>query len=102
MTDMFPNAPITIEAQIDSVTREIRMRQSVYAHRVDQRKMTQHQADKELTAMCAVLQTLNLVKDLANPGDHYTVDGTVSMRQIRTMFGFGPFDPSPKKPQLRN
>ena len=91
--DMFPGAPITIEAQIACVEREIKMRQRVYAYRVDKGKMTQKQSDKELTLMCAVLQSLKLLDDLAKPGDHYTIDGTISMRQIRAMFGYGPFDP---------
>jgi hypothetical protein len=63
--DMFPDAvasPVTIERQISCVEREIRMRLKVYARWVDQKKLTQATADKELREMRAVLDTLQSLK----------------------------------------
>lgn len=56
--------PITLEAQIASVEREIQMRVHVYPRRVADAKMSQAKADAELELMRAVLATLQEV-DLA-------------------------------------
>ena len=63
MNDLFPDAEIPLAAQIECVEREIRMRQRVYARRVDQRQMTQKQSDKELGLMIAVLKTLKKLQE---------------------------------------
>lgn len=49
---------ITIQQQIDSVAREIKMREYVYPTRIANKKMSQAKADHELAAMRAVLATL--------------------------------------------
>lgn len=49
---------ITIEEQIKEVNREIGMRHSVYARRVEAGKMTQAEADRKIGVMEAVLDTL--------------------------------------------
>lgn len=49
---------ITLETQIKCVARELKMRQSVYPHWVVSGRMTQTQAGNEITAMSAVLETL--------------------------------------------
>lgn len=54
--------PIGLAEQIACVEREIRMRREVYPRRVGDRKMSQAKADKELTAMVAVLATLRGLK----------------------------------------
>ncbi len=49
---------MTLQEQIDCVVREIKMREQVYPRLVSQGKMRQEKADRELTAMRAVLATL--------------------------------------------
>lgn len=53
---------ITIEQQIASVKREIRMREYVYPGRVEKGKMKPHEAEHEISAMKAVLFTLENTK----------------------------------------
>jgi len=53
---------ISIDDQVKCVEREIKMRHSVYARRVADKKMTQAQADREIEAMEAVLGTLRDVQ----------------------------------------
>lgn len=52
------NAPVPLDAQIVCVEREIRQRHRVYPRLVERGTMKQHQADAEIAAMNAVLQTL--------------------------------------------
>lgn len=62
---LFPEAaipPVSLDEQIACVTREIEMREQVYARRVLNHQMTQKTADRELRAMRAVLDTLKSVK----------------------------------------
>ena len=49
---------VTIDRQIRAVKREIAMRQRVYPDRVAAGRMKQAEADDELSAMQAVLATL--------------------------------------------
>lgn len=58
MSDLFPDAPIPLPAQIAAVEREIAMRRRVYPGWVAARKMTQTKADAEIRAMETVLATL--------------------------------------------
>ena len=53
---------VDINAQIACVEREISMRRTVYARRVDERKMRQSVADRQILEMQAVLHTLERVK----------------------------------------
>jgi len=53
---------ITIEDQIKAVEREIGMRRRVYPNWVASKRMSQEKADKEITAMEAVLETLKKVQ----------------------------------------
>lgn len=63
MTDsMFPDAPISLEAQIDAVQREIGFREHVYPRRVAAGKMTTMLADRQLALMRAVLATLESLR----------------------------------------
>lgn len=50
---------VSMTAQIKCVEREIAMRKRTYPSLVRKGKMTQKQADDELAAMIAVLNTLN-------------------------------------------
>lgn len=64
MADMFADAPITIEAQIDCIKREIKLREFVYSRRVADGKMSQKLADDEMKKIQAVLVTLNRLRDI--------------------------------------
>ncbi len=50
---------ITLQQQIDCVTREIKMREFVYPGRIRAGKMKPEKADYEIAAMRAVLATLS-------------------------------------------
>ena len=63
MTDLFPDAEIPLEAQIECVERDLRMRQRVYERQVARGNMSQKQADREITLMTAVLMTLKSLQD---------------------------------------
>ncbi len=52
---------VSIEEQIASVEREIRMRESAYPRWVEQRRMTVKTAEHEITCMQAVLATLQRI-----------------------------------------
>lgn len=54
---------ISLDDQIKAVQREIGMRKRVYPRWVENGKMTQITADKEMAAMEAVLETLKKVVD---------------------------------------
>ena len=53
---------VTIEEQIKAVEREINMRRRVYPRWVENKRMSQEKADKEIKAMEAVLETLKKVQ----------------------------------------
>ena len=53
---------VTIVEQIDCVQRELLYRRRVYARRVEQGKMTQQLADREIRRMSAVLETLQGIR----------------------------------------
>jgi signal recognition particle subunit SEC65 len=53
--------PVSIEEQIASVEREIRMRESAYPRWVEQRRMTVKTAEHEIACMHAVLATLQRI-----------------------------------------
>jgi signal recognition particle subunit SEC65 len=53
--------PVSIEEQIASVEREIRMRESAYPRWVEQRRMTVKTAEHEIACMQAVLTTLQRI-----------------------------------------
>lgn len=63
MSDMFPISPadVPIRDQIESVEREIKMREHVYPRRVADGKMKQTTADAEIARMRAVLATLESI-----------------------------------------
>ena len=50
---------VSMTEQIKCVKREISMRERVYPRFVKEGKMTQDEADREIAAMKAVLDTLN-------------------------------------------
>ncbi len=53
---------IPLPDQIDCVKREIGMRERVYPTWVQRRRMSQEQAERELSRMRAVLQTLEALQ----------------------------------------
>ena len=58
---------VSLTEQITCVRREIGFRERVYARRVAEGKMKQDQADRELAAMQAVLETLRKLFNEQNP-----------------------------------
>jgi hypothetical protein len=56
---------VSIDDQIRCVTREIALRNRVYASRIEKRAMTEAEAERELSAMQAVLHTLQTIKAFA-------------------------------------
>lgn len=61
---LFPETKpsVSIEAQIECAQRELSMRAGVYPRLVQNGKISQRQADKELQAMEAIVETLRQVK----------------------------------------
>lgn len=55
---------VTLAEQIAAVEREITMRRRVYPRWVSTNKMTQVKADREMTAMRAVLESLHRLNGL--------------------------------------
>ena len=53
---------VSLEDQIAAVVREIGVRRGVYKNRVARAMMEQSEADREIAAMEAVLQTLKWVE----------------------------------------
>ena len=66
---------ITLADQIICVKREIAFRERVYEKRVEQKVMTKAEADRELSRMKAVLDTLQtLLKEKLQPRTVATID----------------------------
>lgn len=67
MSDLFNPASTkpsrTIHEQIAAVSREIEMREAVYAKQIITGKLSQTKADKQIGDMRAVLATLKWVRD---------------------------------------
>lgn len=59
---------VTLEQQIASVQREVRLREENYPKFVAEHRMRQDKADHEIAAMRAVLTTLKSIKENANVG----------------------------------
>lgn len=59
---------VALADQIACVRRELAMRQRVYPRWVSAGKMTQADSDREITAMIAVLATLQEVQRQREPG----------------------------------
>jgi len=53
--------PVSIEEQIASVEREIRMREHAYPRWIEQRRLTVKTAEHEIACMRAVLATLQRI-----------------------------------------
>lgn len=60
MTELFP---IPLTEQVECVERELKLRISVYARRVEAGKMTVQMADREVERMRAVRDTLCGLRD---------------------------------------
>lgn len=54
MSDLFPQAPISTEALVECIDREIGFRRRVYPRHVAAGKLTQDAADRQLLLMEAV------------------------------------------------
>lgn len=63
MSALFETTPISLDAQIASVEREIGLRLQNYPVFVQQHRMRQDKADHEIAAMRAVLATLKKLKE---------------------------------------
>lgn len=61
--DLFPDAQVPIEAQIDCVKRELKMRERVYTRQSSLGNMSPELIVREMKAMGAVLETLEGVRD---------------------------------------
>ena len=59
---------VSLGAQIAEVHREIEQRKRVYARLIDQKKMGADEAERRMLAMCAVLQTLEEVRETRRGG----------------------------------
>ena len=59
--DFFPDAPVSLGAQIACVERELKYRRDVYPRMVRKERMTQRKMDQEIACMEAVLETLRNV-----------------------------------------
>jgi hypothetical protein len=57
----------SIDEQIAEVRRELRMRRHVYPRFVEDRRITQAQADERIALLVSVLETLNRVRNADNP-----------------------------------
>jgi hypothetical protein len=55
--------PLPLAEQIAAVEREINLRKRVYPRRIEARKMTRDNADREIARMSAVLDTLIWLRD---------------------------------------
>lgn len=62
MTDLFAEEPVPLLEQMLCVQREIAMRERVFPRWVASGKMKQHMAEREITVMRAVLETLRGIK----------------------------------------
>jgi hypothetical protein len=60
---LFPALPISLDAQIREVEREIEMRKRVYPRWVEAGRLTEQKAAAGLFAMHCVLDTLRTVRD---------------------------------------
>lgn len=56
---------ITLEQQIAEVAREIALRRNVYPKWVESKRLTQQKADQQIAAMQAALDTLILLREIA-------------------------------------
>ena len=54
---------VSLGAQIAEVHREIEQRKVVYLRQIDKGKMTREEAERRMTAMCAVLYTLEQLRE---------------------------------------
>ena len=59
---------VSLGAQIAEVHREIEQRKGVYVRLIDSGKMTPAEAEQRMTAMAAVLQTLEMVRETRRGG----------------------------------
>ena len=59
---------VSLGAQIAEVHREIEQRKHVYVRLIDKGKMTSTEAERRMTAMAAVLQTLEEVRETRRDG----------------------------------
>lgn len=61
MTDLFP---ITIEDEIEELSREAKMRRRVYPRFVADGKMTQAKADRQIAVLESAVESLHRLKGL--------------------------------------
>jgi hypothetical protein len=73
---------VTLREQIRCVERELTMRSRVYAGLVDRRKMTPHEAEREITTMGQVLKTLQACEQLADVLEEAPRQHIAAMHQV--------------------
>ena len=61
--DLFPEAEVSLEAQIKCVEREVTYRNRVYARRISMGRMSEVFADQQIKLMKAVLKTLRKLRN---------------------------------------
>lgn len=65
MSDLFGGTlPITLDAQVAEVEREIKLRQRVYPRWIDLGKISQAAADRQIEVMRAVAESLHRLAGL--------------------------------------
>lgn len=64
-SDLFPDSPreVTLDDQIAAAERELKLRKRVYAHQVNQGKMSEAFAAHQLAAMAAICETLRQCRE---------------------------------------
>lgn len=67
MSDLFPDALPDLDAQIKEVQREIATRERVYPRFVSNGTLKQATADRQMTVMRAVLNTLTTLRNERAP-----------------------------------
>lgn len=72
------SAPVPLDQQIASVTRELALRRAVYPKQVSRGRMRQSEADHEIAAMEAVHATLTRLRAERLRGDATLFDRTTS------------------------
>jgi hypothetical protein len=59
--DMFSDV-VTVDEMIAEATRELALRRSVYPRRVEEKKMTQRRADRQIAVQLAIINVLERMK----------------------------------------
>lgn len=61
--ELFEREPITMQQMVDCAKRELHLRERVYPHRIQEKKMSEDKAAHEIHAMQAILDLLRALID---------------------------------------